>query len=126
MGMDIIHKAKTVHKLLGRNHERDVYVKALQSEFEIVNTDVPFLYYKDKSLGKSTIDFIVDNDAVKIAIVKDKDSLLSNSELFKNELKNISTRHDIKKGFLIIFFHSTYDEDVDPDECFTQVIIVDV
>lgn len=129
--MDIINKAKIVHKLLGRNHKRDVYINALRTELiddEHVELPVPCLYYKNTNLElKSTIDFIINNIAIKVVIVRNKKSLLSNSELFKNELMNISSRNNnIKQGYLIIFFHSTYDEDIDPEECFTQVIIVDV
>lgn len=128
--MDIINKSKIVHKVLGRNHKRDVYINALRTELidnEHVESPVPCLYYKNTNLElKSTIDFIINNIAIKVVIVKNKNSLLSNSELFKNELMNISLRSNIKQGYLIIFFHSTYDEDIDPEECFTQVIIVDV
>jgi hypothetical protein len=101
-----------IHKLLGRNFPKEVYINALRNEFNDLysfecNKNVS-IRYKNQKIYDYIIDFIIQRNLIQIIIIDSISDIIYNTELYKNILK-----HSIYKCMYLIFYYSSRIEEND-------------
>ena len=128
MDIEEINKiSKDIHKKLGRNYDKHVYVSAFSKE--MIKNDIQCdenvefpISYLGFAIDKVTFDFKHNQTLINIIIINSKDEISYQLELFKNQIKNIKRTNDILDGVLIMFFTSNCNL----DQTITRVVHIAV